>query len=188
MSFFTGKSCLELGRLVQKFIIVTGANTGIGKETAAELARRGGTVVMACRNLQKAEDAKKDILEAYGEGKSTALTQNVANEKVKESLSVVKSDQLIIEHLDLSSLKSVREFAEKIHTKGTKIDILINNAGCYYTPYEKTEDGFEMQMGVNHLGPFLLTELLIPDMNSGSRIIFLTSKMHFYAKVGSIYS
>uniref|UniRef100_A0A0R3SZB0 NAD(P)-binding protein n=1 Tax=Hymenolepis diminuta TaxID=6216 RepID=A0A0R3SZB0_HYMDI len=85
--------------------------------------------------------------------------------------------------LNLGSFKSLRVFVERIHQKEIKIDILINNAGVYCCPYGKTEDGFESQIGINHLGHFLLTELLIPEMNSASRIITLSSKTHLYSKV-----
>ncbi|KAM7543106.1 hypothetical protein Aperf_G00000008049 [Anoplocephala perfoliata] len=187
--YFSGGKCYETGRLDGKLVIVTGANAGIGKETASELARRGAKVIMACRNLEKAESAKADILSSYGEGQPTALTKNIVNDEVKKSLTPVKPEQLIIEKLDLSSFKSVREFAERFREKGSKIDILVNNAGIYSCPYGKTEDGFEMQIGVNHLGPFLLTELLLPNMNRSSeesRIILLTSGAHRRCRISLI--
>ncbi|KAM7543034.1 hypothetical protein Aperf_G00000008065 [Anoplocephala perfoliata] len=179
--YFSGGKCYETGRLDGKLVIVTGANTGIGKETASELARRGAKVIMACRNMEKAESAKADIISSYGEGQPGALTKNIVNDEVKKSLNPVKPEQLIIEQLDLSSFKSIREFVDRIHKKGLKIDILINNAGISSSVLGKTEDGFEMHIGVNHLGPFLLTELLLADMNrssSGSRIILLSALAH----------
>ncbi|VDD78144.1 unnamed protein product [Mesocestoides corti] len=139
--YFSGGKCYETGRLDGKLAIVTGANGGIGKETTAELVRRGAIVIMACRNLERAEAAKVDIVQRYGEGQPSALTTNVVNSHM--------------------------------------FDILVNNAGIMACPYGETKDGFEMQMGTNHLGPFLLTELLLPLIKRagpGSRIIFVSSR------------
>ena len=119
------------------FCFVTGANTGIGKITAEDMSARGARVIILCRSLEKAEDAAKDI---------EAKTGN----KVE------------IEKLDLASLKSVRECANQLISKLDQVDILINNAGVMTCPEWKTEDGFDMQLGTNHLGHFLLTELLMP--------------------------
>nr|CUU97609.1 hypothetical transcript [Hymenolepis microstoma] len=132
---------------------------------------------MACRNIEKAEAAKSDILALYGKGQPTALTKNGVN------------SQLIIEKLDLSSLKSIREFSDRIIERNIKIDILINNAGIMACPYTETEDGFESQIGTNHLGPFLLTELLLPTIKQageGARIIFLSSRAHYRTKTSLI--
>ncbi|VUZ54973.1 unnamed protein product, partial [Hymenolepis diminuta] len=141
---------------------------------------------MTCRNTERAEEARREILSIYGEGQPTSLKTNIVNEKIKEFITPVKPDQLIIEELNLGSFKSVRVFVERIHQKEMKIDILINNAGIYCCPYGKTEDGFESQIGINHLGHFLLTELLIPEMNSASRIIILSSRAHLYSKMSLI--
>lgn len=184
MVYLAGK-CYETGRLDGKVAIVTGANTGIGKVTAAELARRGARVIMACRNTDKAEEAKSAIIASYGEDSPTALTKDVVNDAVKAALSPVKEAQLEIEKLDLGSMKSIREFATRISEKEPKIDLLINNAGVMMCPYAVTEDGFEMQMGINHLGHFLLTELLLPTIKKagpGARIIILSSRAHVWAK------
>ncbi|VUZ41848.1 unnamed protein product, partial [Hymenolepis diminuta] len=92
---------------------------------------------------------------------------------------------LIIEKLDLSSFKSIREFVQRVRDRGQKIDILINNAGVMFCPYMQTADGFEMQVGTNHLGHFLLTELLLPEVNAGgkgTRIILLSSVANLHAK------
>ncbi|KAM7542761.1 hypothetical protein Aperf_G00000008115 [Anoplocephala perfoliata] len=183
--YFSGGRCYETGRLDGKLVIVTGANTGIGKETASELARRGANVIMACRNVEKAEEAKVDIIANYGKGRPGALTKNVLNSKIRAILTPVQPEQLAIEKLDLSSFKSIRAFVQRIRDKGLKIDILINNAGVMMCPYAKTEDGFEMQVGTNHLGHFLLTELLLPEMNrnsKGTRIILVSSVAHLSAR------
>ena len=177
--------CYETGRLDGKVAVVTGASAGIGEVTTAELARRGAKVIMACRNIEKAEKAKSAIMSSYGEGSPTALTKNVVNDAVKAILSPVKESQLVVEKLDLGSMKSIRDFAARITEKEPKIDFLINNAGVMACPYAETEDGFEMQMGTNHLGHFLLTELLIPLIKKagpGARIIILSSVAHEKAK------
>uniref|UniRef100_A0A8C6WJ17 Zgc:112332 n=1 Tax=Neogobius melanostomus TaxID=47308 RepID=A0A8C6WJ17_9GOBI len=139
-------------RLEGKTVIITGANTGIGKETARDLARRGARIVMACRDLERAEEAKQDIFEDTG------------------------NENLVIRKLDLSDTKSIRAFAELIN----KVNILINNAGIMMCPYSKTADGFEMQLGVNHLGHFLLTYLLLDliKRSAPSRIVVVASVAH----------
>ena len=125
-------------KLDGKLVVITGANTGIGKETVIDLAKRGARVIMCCRDLTKAEEASKEIRKISG------------------------SDLVEVAHLDLASLKSVRKCAETLVEKEDKIDILINNAGVMVCPNWKTEDGFDMQMGTNHFGHFLFTELLMP--------------------------
>ncbi|CAH1791842.1 unnamed protein product, partial [Owenia fusiformis] len=145
-------------RVPGKTFIVTGANTGIGKYTAMELARLGGKVIMACRNPES-EQAKRtrfDIID-------TTHNRNVHLKK-----------------LDLASLKSIQEFAEEINKEEDKLDVLINNAGVMRCPKLLTEDGFEMQLGVNHLGHFLLTNLLLEKLKTSapSRVVTLSSVAH----------
>ena len=123
-----------------KIAVVTGANSGIGWHTALELARAGGEVVLAARTAAKGEDA------------SGRIRREVPQAKVH------------VELLDLASLKSVRTFAGRVGASG-KIDLLVNNAGVMAIPERKvTEDGFEMQMGTNFIGPFALTGLLMPAL------------------------
>ena len=144
-----------------KMAIVTGANTGLGFETALGLAKVDATVILACRNLEKAEAAKAEILAQVPDAK------------------------LEVMQLDLGSLSSVREFAANYKEKYSQLDLLINNAGIMFPPYSKTEEGFESQIGVNHLGHFLLTALLIdlmPD-NSDARIVSLSSNAHKFGKI-----
>jgi NAD(P)-dependent dehydrogenase (short-subunit alcohol dehydrogenase family) len=141
--------------------IVTGANTGIGFETAAALAANGATVIMACRNRRKAEDAMAAI-----RGRSA----NAALELIE---------------LDLASLASIERFAENYRADHDRLDLLINNAGVMIPPFGKTEDGFELQFGCNHLGHFALTGRLI-DLTlatPGARIVTVSSLAH---KVGKI--
>ncbi|KAL4238823.1 Retinol dehydrogenase 13 [Mactra antiquata] len=156
--FFRGGcgKCTSKTRLDNKTVLITGGNTGIGKETAIDLAKRGAKVLIACRNKQKAETAAEEIKEASG------------------------STNIVVYILDLASLKSVRECADQINNNESQLDILINNAGVMACPYMKTEDGFEMQFGTNHLGHFLFTNLLLDKIkkSSPSRIINVSSRAH----------
>ncbi|KAK6299788.1 retinol dehydrogenase 12 isoform X1 [Coregonus clupeaformis] len=148
-------------RLDDKTVLITGANTGIGKETALDLAKRGARIIMACRDMEKAEGALKEVIEGSG-------SQNV-----------------VIKKLDLSDTKSIREFAETINKEETKLNILINNAGVMVCPHGKTADGFEMQIGVNHMGHFLLTHLLIDLIirSTPARIINVSSMAHSWGTI-----
>uniref|UniRef100_A0A671MZ78 Retinol dehydrogenase 12-like n=1 Tax=Sinocyclocheilus anshuiensis TaxID=1608454 RepID=A0A671MZ78_9TELE len=148
-------------RLDDKTVIITGANTGIGKETARDLAKRGARVIMACRDLEKAEAARKELIEDSG-------NQNIVANK-----------------LDLSDTESIRAFAELINKEEKQVNILINNAGIMMCPYSKTADGFEMQFGVNHLGHFLLTYLLLDLLKKSapSRIINVASVAHTWGSI-----
>uniref|UniRef100_A0A3P8VE21 Zgc:112332 n=1 Tax=Cynoglossus semilaevis TaxID=244447 RepID=A0A3P8VE21_CYNSE len=143
-------------RLDGKTVIITGANTGIGKETARDLARRGARIIMACRDLERATEAREDILEDTG------------------------NENIVIRKLDLSDTKSIRAFAEVIIKEEKQVNVLINNAGIMMCPYSKTADGFELQLGVNHLGHFLLTHLLLDLMkrSAPSRIVVVASVAH----------
>ncbi|KAM7541820.1 hypothetical protein Aperf_G00000008083 [Anoplocephala perfoliata] len=157
---------------------MTNANARVGEETAAELARRGANVIMACRNIDKAEAAKVDILSLYGKGQPTTLTKNVVNAKVKECLTPVLPEQF-----------DIKNFAQCICQKDTKLDILISDAGTFSFRYTTTEDGFEIQMSANHLPPFLLTGLLLSAVKraeNGARIIFLSSRPHLQTKTSLI--
>ena len=148
--------CKSKAKLTGKTVIITGANTGIGKETAIELAKRKAKVILACRNPDRGREAERDIRLKSG------------------------SEDVIYHHLDLASLSSVRQFAETILQEESHIDILINNAGIMACPQWKTEDGFEMQFGVNHLGHFLLTNLLLDRLKEApsARIINVTSSRY----------
>ncbi|CAG2194333.1 RDH12 [Mytilus edulis] len=143
-------------RLDGKTVLITGANTGIGKETAMDLAKRGARVILACRDLDKAKTAADDIKNRTGNA------------------------NIVIKQLDLASLKSIKLFAGDINANENRLDILINNAGIMRCPYWKTENGFEMQFGVNHLGHFLLTNLLLDliKKSAPSRILTVSSLAH----------
>ena len=154
--FFQGPRCQSNKSLKGKTVVITGGNTGVGKETAVDLAARGARVIIGCRNLEKGNQALKEIQERSG------------------------NKNVFLEKLDLASLESVRTFADSILNREPRLDILINNAGVMACPYQKTEDGFEMQFGVNHLGHFLLTMLLLDCLKHSqpSRIINVSSKGH----------
>ncbi|XP_033214606.1 retinol dehydrogenase 12-like [Belonocnema kinseyi] len=149
--------CRNVKNLNGRIFIVTGANSGIGKETAKELAKRKATVIMACRNVQ---NVRKAIAEIRTE---------------------VTSGELIPMELDLASLKSIREFATQVLHEFSEIHVLINNAGVYVPLKEQafTENGFEVHFGVNHLGHFLLTYLLLERLKASapSRVVIVTSKL-----------
>lgn len=149
-------------RIDGKVVIITGCNTGIGWETALDLARRGGRIYMACRNYEKCEKARLEIIKETG------------NENVFNCV------------LDLQSLDSVRLFVENFLRQENRLDILINNAGVAITKRCLTKDGFEINIGVNHMGHFLLTNLLLDILKKSapSRIIVVSSIIYF---LGSIY-
>jgi NAD(P)-dependent dehydrogenase (short-subunit alcohol dehydrogenase family) len=145
-----------------KLAIVTGANSGIGYHTALELARKGATVILACRNPAKAEDALSR-LKAAAPGARAELAA-----------------------LDLSDLKSVRAFAAAFLSRGLALDLLINNAGIMAPLTRKTApDGFELQMATNHYGHFLLTSLLLPALKRAPapRVVTVASIAHRRARI-----
>jgi NAD(P)-dependent dehydrogenase (short-subunit alcohol dehydrogenase family) len=136
--------------------VITGANTGLGLETAAALAARGARVVLAVRNLEKGKQA------------ATRITADAPGAEVE------------LQELDLSSLESVRTAAEQLRVDHDHIDLLINNAGVMYTPKSTTADGFELQFGTNHLGHFAFTGLLLDRLLPvpGSRVVTVSSLGH----------
>ena len=146
----------QIGDLSGKVAVVTGANSGLGREIARVLAAHGAEVVMACRNAAKAVDAEKAIRASQPDARLTQVT------------------------LDLASLASVRRAAGEIRAAHGQLDLLINNAGLMALDRTMTEDGFEMQFGVNHLGHFALTADLLPLLlaTPGSRIVSMSSMGH----------
>jgi NAD(P)-dependent dehydrogenase (short-subunit alcohol dehydrogenase family) len=133
--------------------VVTGANTGLGFETARVLAERGASVVLAVRDVEKGKQAASRF------GSSADVT---------------------VQELDLASLESVRAAAADLHATLPKIDLLVNNAGVMYPPRQTTRDGFELQFGTNHLGHFALTGLLLDLLLPvpGSRVVAVASLAH----------
>ncbi len=139
-----------------RVIIITGATSGLGKETARVLAEKNATVVLAIRNVKKGEAVVMEF---------------------KKTLPHASFD---VRALSLDSLNSIKEFAAGILKSYDRVDVLINNAGVMACPFSKTTDGFEIQMGVNHLGHFALTGLLMPviQKTQGSRIVATSSQAH----------
>jgi len=147
----------QKGRLA----VVTGANIGLGFETAMALAAKNCHLVLACRNMEKAEAAKATIHAKYPKAKVTCM------------------------QLDLSSLKSVRAFATAFAEKYSRLDLLINNAGIMMPPYSLSEDGFESQFAANYIGHFALTGQLLPLIvkTPGARIVSLSSMAHRWGNI-----
>ncbi|XP_067866504.1 dehydrogenase/reductase SDR family member 13-like [Heterodontus francisci] len=158
-NFLTGVQCRSDTSLRRKTVIVTGANTGLGKATALDMARRGARVILACRRKECAEAAVFDIRKKSG------------------------NNNVIFMQLDLASLKSVRAFAETFLKSEPQLHVLINNAGIGVGG--KTADGFNMAWGVNHLGHFLLTQLLLDRLKqcAPSRIVVVTSVLYRFGKI-----
>jgi len=146
----------RIGDQSGRVAVVTGANTGVGFEVATALARGGATVVLACRDLDRAKHAA---------GRITAETPGA---------------QVRIQELDLASLGSVRRAAAQLKEDFPRIDLLVDNAGVMWIPRQVTEDGFERHLAVNHLGHFALTGLILPALTAtpGSRVVVLSSPAH----------
>lgn len=145
----------------QKIAIVTGANAGLGFEESKDLAKLGFRVIMACRDVEKGMEAKKQILRKN----SNAL--------------------IVVLELDLSSQKSVKAFADLVKQDYHQLDLLINNAGIMMTPFKLTEDGFENQLATNYLGHFALTGYLLPLLKNteNSRVVSLSSLAHKWSDI-----
>jgi len=146
-------STTDIPDLAGRVAVITGANTGLGYQTTRALAGAGAEVVMAARNLAKAEKARTKVLAEH------------------------PAAVLEIQELDLASLTSVAQAARELVARHETVDILVNNAGVMAIPQRETADGFEMQFGVNHLGHFALTAQLWPALiaGDGARIVAITS-------------
>lgn len=144
-----------------KNIVITGANSGIGFEAAKLLAKNDAHVIMACRDLDRAGKAKDAIIEEY------------------------KDASIAVFQLDLSSLQSVTAFVKEMNDHYDRIDVLLNNAGVMAPPYSKTEDGLELQFGVNHIGHFSLTLQLISLLKNSTqpRIVNIASIAHKFGRI-----
>ncbi|XP_073677237.1 dehydrogenase/reductase SDR family member 13-like [Garra rufa] len=157
--FVHRKTFTGTAKLFGKMVIVTGGNSGIGKATATQLALRGARVILACRSKQRGEAAAQEIRTETG------------------------NDAVIFMQLDLASQKSIRSFVENFLKAEPRLDLLINNAGLATTGHN--EDGLGMILAVNHIGPFLLTNLLLERLKecAPSRVINVSSCVH---NVGTI--
>ncbi|AXI04255.1 SDR family NAD(P)-dependent oxidoreductase [Aquirhabdus parva] len=142
-------------------VLITGANTGIGFATAKVLVQGGADVILACRNPDKAAEAQAELQKLGGKGTVDVIP------------------------LDLNSLDSVKAAAELINKRYDSLDVLINNAGIFGDALRFTEDGYEQQFGVNYVGPFLLTQLLLPALKraKAGRIVHLSSIMHWLGNI-----
>ncbi|KAH9642295.1 hypothetical protein HF086_009659, partial [Spodoptera exigua] len=138
--FYGGPPYDKNVRAEGKVVIVTGATSGIGREAAWDFARRGAKVFMACRNMEKCEEVRRDI--------------------------VLESSNKFVycRPCDLASTESIRKFVERFKSEEPQVHVLVNNAGVMEPPASVTRDGFETQLGVNHLGHFLLTNLLLDTL------------------------
>jgi NAD(P)-dependent dehydrogenase (short-subunit alcohol dehydrogenase family) len=148
--------------LTGRRVLVTGASTGLGEETARALAARGASVTLAVRDLHRGAAAMQRIRDAVG-----------------------GQPDLELRPLDLASLASVREFAAGFLDAHERLDVLVNNAGLMACPFGRTVDGFELQFGTNHLGHFLLAQLLAPVLvaTAPARVVSLSSRGHSFADV-----
>ncbi|MEZ0358726.1 SDR family NAD(P)-dependent oxidoreductase [Mycobacterium sp. SA01] len=142
-------------------VVITGANTGLGYETARALAAKGAHVVLAVRNLDKGKAAADLIVRRY------------------------PGADVSVQELDLTSLASIRAAAEELRARHDRIDLLINNAGVMMTPKQTTQDGFELQFGTNHLGHFALTGLVLDRLlaTPGSRVVTVSSNGHRFGRI-----
>ncbi len=149
-------SASDIPDLTDKTAVITGGNSGVGFETALELARHGATTIIACRSSSRGEKALN---------------------RIKESTPASHVELML---LNLGDLASVDEFTNRFKTTHQKLDLLINNAGIMATPYRTTKDGFESQLGTNHLGHFALTAKLMPALSaaSSSRVVNVSSIGH----------
>lgn len=156
-----GWTLRDVPDLTGRTIIVTGANSGLGLEAARALAGCGAHVVLACRSAERAEAARGSILASHP----------------KASVEVAS--------LDLANLSSVRVFGAAFAARNARLDVLCNNAGVMALPRRETVDGFEMQIGTNHLGHFALTGLLLPLLlrTPGSRVVTQSSGMHRIGRI-----
>lgn len=158
--WFFSSTCNSKIQLIGKTAIITGGNTGIGKETAKDFYKRGARVIIVCRNKQKGVEAAEDI--------------------IKQCENHETRGEIKVHELNLNSLSLVRQSANKLLEKESKIHLLINNAGVMITPERYTQDGFETHFGVNHLGHFLFTLLLLPKIieSAPARIVNVSSVGH----------
>ncbi|XP_011159399.1 retinol dehydrogenase 12 isoform X1 [Solenopsis invicta] len=171
--WFFSKMCTSKARLDGRTVVITGSSGGIGKETVRDLYARGARVILACRDMEKTNKAIDDIKN----NPPSWMTKDEYKNNVGE---------LAIYLLDLRSLKSVKDCAKNLLTNEAAIHILINNAGMAGSSYEKTEDGNETTLQVNHLSHFLLTLLLLPKIKLSSpncRIVNVSSNVHTWADI-----
>lgn len=154
---------IEIPNLSGKIVCITGANSGLGLEAARNLVGAEAHVILACRNVEKAEAVAQSLRCGTSSGRGSVE----------------------VRQLDLASLASIRRFSEQLLADGIELDGLMNNAGLMGLDQSRTEDGFETQIGVNHLGHFALTGLLLPYLlkRQNSRIVNVSSMGHIPGKI-----
>jgi protochlorophyllide reductase len=156
----------QRGRLA----LVTGANSGLGLETARALAARGATVLLACRSLERAEAARQRLL---------------AESQAEPGGRPIAAEALIPLPLDLADLASVAQAADSVAERWGQLDLLINNAGVMAPPRSLSRQGFELQLAVNHLGHFALTQRLLPllERRAGARVVHVSSGAAYFGRI-----
>ncbi|KAJ9576796.1 hypothetical protein L9F63_006637, partial [Diploptera punctata] len=166
--YFGGKTCKCKTTLRGRIVIITGASSGIGRELAVLLAQRGAHVVLACRSVLQARELCQHIVKNSRGASNATLT---------------------ILYLDLNSFKSIRNFVKQLNELGGNLYALVNNAGVFYHPKSKTEDGFDVTFQTNYLGPFLLTYLLLDNLKKSGdgRIINVVSEAHRIPKCLNVF-
>lgn len=145
------KDVTDMAETEMKLAVITGADGGMGTEITRAVAMAGYRVVMACYNMEKALQRRQQLIVETGQR------------------------QIVCEYLDLSSLPTVAEFADRLLQRKEKISLLMNNAGTMETARNTTVDGLERTVSVNYVGPYLLTRKLLPLMDRGSRIVNMVS-------------
>ena len=151
-------TCADIPDQSGRTALITGANSGLGLETARTLAQRGARVVLACRTLERAEQARQELQPG-------------------------SSGELIPLQLDLADLVSVRRGAAQLADQLGAIDLLINNAGVMAPPRQLSAQGFELQFAVNHLGHFALTQQLLPVLRPGARVVHVSSGASYFGRI-----
>ncbi len=149
--------------MIKDYYIITGANGSIGRAITEALAAQGLPIIMACRNIAKAEPIKQQIIDTTGNSDIRLLP------------------------LDLASVQSIKRFSQQLCDEGISIKALVNNAGVMCKEFGQTADGLERTVGVNYLGTILLTHLLLPLMHRGSRIVMTTSLTRYIGKIDTTF-
>jgi retinol dehydrogenase-13 len=153
---------LKITSLENKTVLVTGANSGIGYKTCETIIYLGGNVIMACRNLQKAERAKNQLLAEYNNAKIEIL------------------------EVDLSSFSSIDNFVKEVENKKIDVDAFINNAGIYHQPGQKTNEGFEKVIGTNYFGVYYLSEKILPYLKTLNHKVYYVNTISMVHKIGNV--